>query len=151
MLARSPWGTPVTFCMDPFVLSTDPSMHVRQTKEAPAKLESQAGQQVCRGARDRVRSMSGELLPRPPTTQVHLKVHMLGKATWAPRDRWSVLGLTQFLNHQGDVPEPAPWVCVWGVPCSPLLRDFSAKCFLPASCSRPLALSSAHPWSFFLM
>uniref|UniRef100_A0A6I8N2E2 Tuberin n=1 Tax=Ornithorhynchus anatinus TaxID=9258 RepID=A0A6I8N2E2_ORNAN len=33
---------------------------VRQTKEAPAKLESQAaGQQVCRGSRDRVRSMSG--------------------------------------------------------------------------------------------
>ncbi|XP_008541537.2 tuberin isoform X7 [Equus przewalskii] len=40
-------------------LSSDPSVHVRQTKEAPAKLESQAGQQVCRGARDRVRSMSG--------------------------------------------------------------------------------------------
>ena len=35
-------------------------MHVRQTKEAPAKLESQAGQQVYHGARDRVRSMSGE-------------------------------------------------------------------------------------------
>uniref|UniRef100_A0A8B9Z0G2 Tuberin n=1 Tax=Bos mutus grunniens TaxID=30521 RepID=A0A8B9Z0G2_BOSMU len=40
-------------------LSSDPSMHVRQTKEAPAKLESQAGQQVYHGARDRVRSMSG--------------------------------------------------------------------------------------------
>ncbi|KAM9208697.1 tuberin isoform 2-T2 [Dugong dugon] len=40
-------------------LSSDPSMHVRQTKEAPAKLESQAGVQVCCGARDRVRSMSG--------------------------------------------------------------------------------------------
>ncbi|XP_057604915.1 tuberin isoform X3 [Hippopotamus amphibius kiboko] len=40
-------------------LSSDPSVHMRQTKEAPAKLESQAGQQVCRGARDRVRSMSG--------------------------------------------------------------------------------------------
>ncbi|XP_055991187.1 tuberin isoform X2 [Sorex fumeus] len=40
-------------------LSPGPSMQVRQTKEAPAKLESQAGQQVCRGARDRVRSMSG--------------------------------------------------------------------------------------------
>nr|XP_025732983.1 tuberin isoform X4 [Callorhinus ursinus] len=39
--------------------SSDPGAHVRQTKEAPAKLESQAGQQVCRGARDRVRSMSG--------------------------------------------------------------------------------------------
>uniref|UniRef100_Q61037-4 Isoform C of Tuberin n=1 Tax=Mus musculus TaxID=10090 RepID=Q61037-4 len=39
--------------------SSDPSTHVRQTKEAPAKLESQAGQQVSRGARDRVRSMSG--------------------------------------------------------------------------------------------
>ncbi|XP_052492303.1 tuberin isoform X9 [Budorcas taxicolor] len=40
-------------------LSSDPSVHVRQTKEAPAKLESQAGQQVYHGARDRVRSMSG--------------------------------------------------------------------------------------------
>ncbi|XP_039102534.1 tuberin isoform X10 [Hyaena hyaena] len=40
-------------------LTSDPGVHVRQTKEAPAKLESQAGQQVCRGARDRVRSMSG--------------------------------------------------------------------------------------------
>uniref|UniRef100_A0A8D0RMS7 Tuberin n=1 Tax=Sus scrofa TaxID=9823 RepID=A0A8D0RMS7_PIG len=40
-------------------LSSDPGVHVRQIKEAPAKLESQAGQQVCRGARDRVRSMSG--------------------------------------------------------------------------------------------
>uniref|UniRef100_A0A8C9B0P9 Tuberin n=1 Tax=Prolemur simus TaxID=1328070 RepID=A0A8C9B0P9_PROSS len=39
--------------------STDPSVHMTQTKEAPAKLESQAGQQVSRGARDRVRSMSG--------------------------------------------------------------------------------------------
>ncbi|KAJ1067415.1 hypothetical protein K5549_010533 [Capra hircus] len=35
-------------------LSSDPSVHVRQTK-----LESQAGQQVYHGARDRVRSMSG--------------------------------------------------------------------------------------------
>ncbi|XP_045676808.1 tuberin isoform X8 [Phyllostomus hastatus] len=40
-------------------LSSDLSMHMRQTKEAPAKLESQTGQQVCLGARDRVRSMSG--------------------------------------------------------------------------------------------
>nr|XP_003478526.1 tuberin isoform X6 [Cavia porcellus] len=39
--------------------SSEPTMHIRQTKEAPAKLESQAGQQVSRGARDRVRSMSG--------------------------------------------------------------------------------------------
>ncbi|XP_045142049.1 tuberin isoform X3 [Echinops telfairi] len=53
--------------------STDPSLLVRQTKEAPAKLESQAGAQVCRGARDRVRSMSGGhglrvgALETPPT------------------------------------------------------------------------------------
>ncbi|XP_003501554.1 tuberin isoform X9 [Cricetulus griseus] len=39
--------------------SSDSGVRVRQTKEAPAKLESQAGQQVSRGARDRVRSMSG--------------------------------------------------------------------------------------------
>nr|XP_036857684.1 tuberin isoform X6 [Manis javanica] len=40
-------------------LSSDHGKRVRQTKEAPAKLESQAGQQVHRGARARVRSMSG--------------------------------------------------------------------------------------------
>ncbi|XP_074867240.1 tuberin isoform X8 [Carettochelys insculpta] len=39
--------------------SSGPVSQVRQTKEAPAKLESQAGQQVCRGSRNRVRSMSG--------------------------------------------------------------------------------------------
>ncbi|NXJ97168.1 TSC2 protein, partial [Corythaixoides concolor] len=39
--------------------SSDPVLQVRQTKEAPAKLESQAGQQVCKGSRNRVRSMSG--------------------------------------------------------------------------------------------
>ncbi|XP_037669896.1 tuberin isoform X4 [Choloepus didactylus] len=39
--------------------SSAPSVRIRQAKEAPAKLESQAGQQVGRGARDRVRSMSG--------------------------------------------------------------------------------------------
>ncbi|XP_027796183.2 tuberin isoform X8 [Marmota flaviventris] len=39
--------------------SSNPGLHVRQTKEAPAKLESQTGQQVSRGVRDRVRSMSG--------------------------------------------------------------------------------------------
>ncbi|NWY67574.1 TSC2 protein, partial [Erithacus rubecula] len=39
--------------------SSDPVLQVRQTKEAPAKLESQAGQQVCRSSRSRVRSMSG--------------------------------------------------------------------------------------------
>lgn len=66
MLAWSPWNTLVTLCGDPSVLSSDPSVHVRKTKEAPAKLESQAGQQVCRGARDRVRSMSGEPLPTLP-------------------------------------------------------------------------------------
>jgi hypothetical protein len=42
------------------IVSSEPGVHVRRTKEAPAKLESQAGQQVSRGARDRVRSMSGE-------------------------------------------------------------------------------------------
>ncbi|XP_019662830.1 tuberin isoform X3 [Ailuropoda melanoleuca] len=51
-------------------LSSDPGAHVRQTKEAPAKLESQAGQQVCRGARDRVRSMSGG--PTAPGAQTAL-------------------------------------------------------------------------------
>lgn len=52
----------LTLCMGTYVLSSDSGVRVRQTKEAPAKLESQAGQQVSRGARDRVRSMSGEFL-----------------------------------------------------------------------------------------
>ncbi|KFO77103.1 Tuberin [Cuculus canorus] len=39
--------------------SSDSVLQVRQTKEAPAKLESQSGQQVCRSSRNRVRSMSG--------------------------------------------------------------------------------------------
>lgn len=69
--------------MGPSVLSSDPSMHVRQTKEAPAKLESQAGQQVCRGARDRVRSMSGEPLLHPMTSQMLLKVSVPRKALGA--------------------------------------------------------------------
>ncbi|XP_030635346.1 tuberin [Chanos chanos] len=38
---------------------SDPSLHTRQTKEAPAKLESQSSQQINRAARIRVRSMSG--------------------------------------------------------------------------------------------
>lgn len=38
---------------------SDPSLHTRQTKEAPAKLESQSSQQVSRATRIRVRSMSG--------------------------------------------------------------------------------------------
>ncbi|XP_027512613.1 tuberin isoform X7 [Corapipo altera] len=44
---------------NPTESSSDPVLQVRQTKEAPAKLESQAGQQVCRSSRNRVRSMSG--------------------------------------------------------------------------------------------
>uniref|UniRef100_A0A8C7N9Y0 Tuberin n=1 Tax=Oncorhynchus kisutch TaxID=8019 RepID=A0A8C7N9Y0_ONCKI len=37
---------------------SDPSLHTRQTKEAPAKLESQSSQQLNRASRIRVRSMS---------------------------------------------------------------------------------------------
>lgn len=93
-----PTGHPVTSCMGPSFLSSDPSMHVRQTKEAPAKLESQAGQQVCRGARDRVRSMSGELLPSPDLTGASEGPRAQDGAWW-PRDRWSASGLAHFLNH----------------------------------------------------
>nr|XP_033818858.1 tuberin isoform X2 [Geotrypetes seraphini] len=39
--------------------SFDPPLQVWQTKEAPAKLESQTSKQVSRGSRHRVRSMSG--------------------------------------------------------------------------------------------
>uniref|UniRef100_A0A672JAZ7 Tuberin n=1 Tax=Salarias fasciatus TaxID=181472 RepID=A0A672JAZ7_SALFA len=39
---------------------SDPSLHTRMTKEAPAKLESQSSQQHNRATRIRVRSMSGE-------------------------------------------------------------------------------------------
>ncbi|XP_058632523.1 tuberin isoform X3 [Onychostoma macrolepis] len=38
---------------------SDPSLHTRQTKEAPAKLESQSGQQINSSTRTRVRSISG--------------------------------------------------------------------------------------------
>ncbi|KAA0721866.1 Tuberin Tuberous sclerosis 2 protein -like protein [Triplophysa tibetana] len=38
---------------------SDPSLHTRQTKEAPAKLESQSGQQINTNTRTRVRSISG--------------------------------------------------------------------------------------------
>ncbi|KAM4604162.1 tuberin isoform 5-T6 [Polymixia lowei] len=38
---------------------SDPSLHTRLTKEAPAKLESQSSQQLNRATRIRVRSMSG--------------------------------------------------------------------------------------------
>lgn len=38
---------------------SDPSLHTRMTKEAPAKLESQSSQQHNRATRIRVRSMSG--------------------------------------------------------------------------------------------
>ncbi|XP_048051927.1 tuberin isoform X3 [Megalobrama amblycephala] len=38
---------------------SDPSLHTRQTKEAPAKLESQSGQQINTTTRTRVRSISG--------------------------------------------------------------------------------------------
>uniref|UniRef100_A0A3B3REN6 Tuberin n=1 Tax=Paramormyrops kingsleyae TaxID=1676925 RepID=A0A3B3REN6_9TELE len=50
---------------------SDPSLHTRLTKEAPAKLESQSGQQVNRSTRIRVRSMSGRfchLCPSPSVT-----------------------------------------------------------------------------------
>lgn len=66
-----PWGPWLTLCLVTYILSADPAVHVRQTKEAPAKLESQAGQQVSRGARDRVRSMSGEFLPGQLLADAH--------------------------------------------------------------------------------
>lgn len=75
-------------------------MHVRQTKEAPAKLESQAGQQVCRGARDRVRSMSGELLPHPAPYLIDASEGPRAQeGPWEPRDRQLASGLAQFLNN----------------------------------------------------
>uniref|UniRef100_A0A8C2IN61 Tuberin n=1 Tax=Cyprinus carpio TaxID=7962 RepID=A0A8C2IN61_CYPCA len=40
---------------------SDPSLHTRQTKEAPAKLESQSGQQIGTSTRTRVRSISGDI------------------------------------------------------------------------------------------
>uniref|UniRef100_A0A673G1W9 Tuberin n=1 Tax=Sinocyclocheilus rhinocerous TaxID=307959 RepID=A0A673G1W9_9TELE len=39
---------------------SDPSLHTRQTKEAPAKLESQSGHQISSSTRTRVRSISGD-------------------------------------------------------------------------------------------
>ncbi|XP_062865844.1 tuberin isoform X2 [Trichomycterus rosablanca] len=50
-LAERPGGGEMT--------RSDPTLHTRQTKEAPAKLESQSSQQLSRATRIRVRSMSG--------------------------------------------------------------------------------------------
>ncbi|XP_034043215.1 tuberin [Thalassophryne amazonica] len=48
---------------------SDPSLHIRITKEAPAKLESQSSQQLSRATRIRVRSMSGGDALRAGPTQ----------------------------------------------------------------------------------
>ncbi|MGH0115421.1 UNVERIFIED_CONTAM: hypothetical protein FKN15_000056 [Acipenser sinensis] len=48
---------------------SDPSLHTRLTKEAPAKLESQADQQIGKTTRIRVRSMSGGHALRAGTAQ----------------------------------------------------------------------------------
>ncbi|KAK0152082.1 Tuberin [Merluccius polli] len=48
---------------------SDPSLHTRLTKEAPAKLESQSTQQQNRATRIRVRSMSGGYALRPGPAQ----------------------------------------------------------------------------------
>ncbi|TWW59571.1 Tuberin Tuberous sclerosis 2 protein -like protein [Takifugu flavidus] len=48
---------------------SDPSLHTRLTKEAPAKLESQSSQQQSRATRTRVRSMSGGHALRSLPTQ----------------------------------------------------------------------------------
>lgn len=51
---------------------SDPSLHTRMTKEAPAKLESQSSQQQNRVTRIRVRSISGETpTSRPPSHRLH--------------------------------------------------------------------------------
>lgn len=90
-----PTGTSATCRVDPSALSSDHGKRVRQTKEAPAKLESQAGQQVHRGARARVRSMSGEPLPRPS----QVPVWVLGSRG----TRWLAPGLARFLNNRAPV------------------------------------------------
>ncbi|KPP69040.1 tuberin-like [Scleropages formosus] len=48
---------------------SDPTLHTRQTKEAPAKLESQSSQQINRSKRIRVRSISGGHALRAGPTQ----------------------------------------------------------------------------------
>lgn len=83
--------------MDPPVSSSDLSMHMKQTKEAPAKLESQTGQQVCLGARDRVRSMSGEPPPHA-LTDVFLDP-CAQDSLWEPGDKMLASGLAQFLSN----------------------------------------------------
>lgn len=49
---------------------SDPSLHTRQTKEAPAKLESQSGQQINTTTRTRVRSISGARVSTRVTTNL---------------------------------------------------------------------------------
>lgn len=53
---------------------SDPSLHTRQTKEAPAKLESQSGQQISMTTRTRVRSISGMTTTNPLAPQFHSQI-----------------------------------------------------------------------------
>uniref|UniRef100_A0A4W4GN09 Tuberin n=1 Tax=Electrophorus electricus TaxID=8005 RepID=A0A4W4GN09_ELEEL len=52
---------------------SDPSLHTRQTKEAPAKLESQSSQQLSRATRIRQRSMSGTAYATARAHHTHVR------------------------------------------------------------------------------
>lgn len=76
---------------------SDPSLHTRQTKEAPAKLESQSGQQISSSTRVRVRSISG------------------GHALRAgPAQSLSPLVASPEVEYSGPLPPPGPPLEVLG-------------------------------------
>lgn len=138
-------------CMGPSVLSSDPGTHVRQAKEAPAKLESQAGQQVFRSTRDRVRSMSGESVPHPASSRVSLGV--LAKTPGSLGTRCWSSGLSWFLNNGGVVSVSLGHGCV--AVCRTGGPLFAQGLFLmvrvSCECSTAPALSLARPWGFPLL
>ncbi|XP_030434950.1 tuberin isoform X1 [Gopherus evgoodei] len=80
--------------------SPDPVLQVRQTKEAPAKLESQAGQQVCRGSRNRVRSMSGGHALRVGALDSSAPQGLRSPAASAPRTEKATPGAHALLQKE---------------------------------------------------
>lgn len=124
----------------PSVLSSDPGVHVRQIKEAPAKLESQAGQQVCRGARDRVRSMSGEPPPPPPPIGATVLRKALGaEGQLAAGSRSLEPCLWEALSGASGRAHAPAWLwreasCCWGLrPGLVFLRTRSSPSLQPSS------------------
>lgn len=99
---------------------SDPSLHTRMTKEAPAKLESQSSQQQNRVTRIRVRSISGETpTNRPPRCRSHRSHSVFGRLTFFLPSR----GQEVTLSVPARLRASAPWCrrprASWRLRCLP--------------------------------